>query len=480
MQELRPAENFRRILFCNPPSGLYRRDDRCQCSVEDQTIQIIFPPNELATHAAVARRAGAVARVADYPAEKRTWDDFVADLREFNPTAVLLVVTTATLEADLQACRAAKDALGASFLTIAKGEILEAMGEEILERWPELDLGLYGESEPALEALVRGDDWQTIPGLLFRDGATIRRTARPEIIKDLDNLPLPARDLLKNDLYISPENGRPLAVIQGNRGCPAKCIFCPAGPLSNYTLRLRSPESVLKEIEICVREFGIRDFLFHGDTFTLNKRWLLAVCNGIVERGLNIHWGCNSRVDTIDDERAAAMKKAGCWVVAFGVESGVQELLDKMKKGTKVERAREAFAICKRNGLRSHCFIVIGLPWETKETLETTFAFVQELDPDFFDFNIAYPLPGTELYEIAMAEGLVDASDLRDKGYARAAMNLPQLSPDYLNQWRKKALLRLYLRPRYIARTLWRAGSPRVMKNYAKAAIRRFGQLIKS
>ncbi len=204
------------------------------------------------------------------------------------------------------------------------------------------------------------------------------------------------------------------------------------------------------------------------------------MCNGIVERGLNIHWGCNSRVDTIDDERAAAMKKAGCWVVAFGVESGVQELLDKMKKGTKVERAREAFAICKRNGLRSHCFIVIGLPWETKETLETTFAFVQELDPDFFDFNIAYPLPGTELYEIAMAEGLVDASDLRDKGYARAAMNLPQLSPDYLNQWRKKALLRLYLRPRYIARTLWRAGSPRVMKNYAKAAIRRFGQLIKS
>ncbi len=483
--------NFRRILFCNPPTGLYRRDDRCQCSVEDQTIQIIFPPNELATHAAVARQAGAEVRIEDYPAEKGDWRKFVSDLKDFQPTAVLLVVTTATLETDLQACRAAKDELGLSFFTIAKGEIFESMGEEILERWPELDLGLYGESEPALAALVSGEAWENVPGLLFRkrsdrsdrsEGSDrkIIRTPKPKPIQNLDDLPLPARDLLKNELYLSPETGRPLAVIHGNRGCPAKCIFCPAGPVSNYTLRLRSPESVLDEIEICVNEYGIRDFLFHGDTFTINKRWLMEICNGIVERKLKIHWGCNSRVDTIDDERAAAMKRAGCWVVAFGVESGVQEMLDKMKKGTKVERARDAFAICKRNGLRTHCFIVIGLPWETEETLATTFNFVKELDPDFFDLNIAYPLPGTELYEIAIRDGLVDPNDLRDKGYARAAMNIPHLSAERLNEWRKQALLKLYLRPKYIARTLYRAGSPRVAKNYAKAALHRFNQLVRT
>ena len=475
-----PAAEFRRILFFNPPSGLYRRDDRCQCTVEDQTIQIVFPPIELAMLAAVARRAGAEAQIKDYPAERGGWEAFGADLAAFRPTAALFSVTTATLEADLQACRAAKDRFGPGVMTIAKGEIFEPMGEEILKRWPELDMALYGECEPTLEALVQGRPKEETRGLVYREGAgQIRRAPKPEPIADLDSLPLPARDLLRNELYTSPETGRPLTVIHGNRGCPAKCIFCPAGPLSNYTLRLRSPDGVLDEVQSCVKDFGIREFLFHGDTFTMNKRWVLEVCRGIVERGLEIRWGCNSRVDTIDDERAAAMKGAGCWVVAFGVESGAQELLDKMKKGARVERARQAVAVCKRHGLRTHAFFIIGLPWETEETLEATFRFARELDTDFFDFNIAYPLPGTELYEIAVSEGLLDPGDLREKGYARAAMRTHTLTPERLNQWRRRALLRLYCRPRYVARTLWRAGSPRAAFNYARAAVRRFGQLIR-
>ncbi|MCX7013368.1 MAG: radical SAM protein [Candidatus Sumerlaeota bacterium] len=434
-----PAPAFRRILFLNPPSGLYRRDDRCQSTVADQTVQIIFPPMDLAVMAAVARRAGAEARIADYPAEGRDWSALAKDLDEFRPTAVLLSVTTATLDVDLLACRAVRDRLGAEVVTIARGEIFDPMGVEILARWPELDLGLFGECELSLEALIQGKARAEIPGLVWRNGeGRIQKTPMPGAIDDLGALPRPARDLLRNDLYVSPETGRPLTVIHGNRGCPAKCIFCPAGSLSGYRLRLRPAADVVDEVRECVERFGIRDFLFHGDTFTMNKRWLLEVCDGIAERGLTIHWGCNSRVDTMDDERAAAMKRAGCWVVAFGVESGVQELLDKMKKGARVERAREAVAVCKRHGLRTHAFYVIGLPWETEETLEKTFQFARELDTDFFDFNIAYPLPGTELYEIALAENLIAEGDLRETGYARAAMRTFTLSPARLTQWRRR------------------------------------------
>src|SRR5262249_8753708 len=153
-------------------------------------------------------------------------------------------------------------------------------------------------------------------------------------------------------------------------------------------------ENVMRELVDCVENHSIRDFLFHGDTFTLHKKWLLDLCEAIVARGLDIHWGCNSRVDTIDDERAEAMKRAGGWVVAFGFEHGVQEFLDKMKKGARVEKAYEAVDVCRRHGLQVHGFFVIGLPWETEESLETTFRFVESLKTDYFDFNIAYPLPG--------------------------------------------------------------------------------------
>src|SRR5690606_18142765 len=151
-------------------------------------------------------------------------------------------------------------------------------------------------------------------------------------------------------------------------------------------------QNVVEELKECVEKHGIREFLFHGDTFTINKKWLLELCALIQSEKLDIHWGCNSRVDTMDDERAAAMKAAGCWVVAFGIETGDDEMLKHMKKNATTQQARDAVACVKRNGLRVHTFFVIGLPWETEQTLENTWNFVRDLDPDFFDFNIATPL----------------------------------------------------------------------------------------
>ncbi|MBI3734967.1 radical SAM protein, partial [Candidatus Sumerlaeota bacterium] len=323
-----------------------------------------------------------------------------------------------------------------------------------------------------------------LEGLVYRDpdsgngsGPAIRRNPGHPTVQDLDSLPYPARDLLDNHLYRSPETGNPLTVIHGNRGCPAACVFCPAGVMSGFRVRHRSPESILGELRESVERFGIREFLFHGDTFTLNKSWLLKLCGLIKESGLKIRWGCNSRVDTIDDERAAAMRGAGCWVVAFGVETGNQEILDKLKKGAKVEQAETAVAVCKRNGLRVHTFFVIGLPWETEETLEQTYQFARKLDPDFFDFNIAYPLPGTEFYEIALAEGLFEKSP-DQTGYAQAAVRTHTLPSQYLTEWRRRKLLAMYLRPAYIARMLWKGGSPRVTANYVKAGAKRLRQLV--
>jgi radical SAM superfamily enzyme YgiQ (UPF0313 family) len=471
------TRRFDRVLLVNPPSGLYRRDDRCQCKVEDQTVDITFPPIELCYAAAMARRAGAEVMVRDYPAVGAAWEDYLADLRDFRPDLLVVSATTATIELDMQAAQAARDVTPDIFV-LAKGEYLNYFADELLPKRPEIDAIAFGEIEETMEELVAGKPFGAICGLVWRDdaGKTRRNPSRP-FGEHLDDLPIPARDLIENSRYTSPENGRPLTVLHANRGCPAKCIYCPAGVISGYNVRLRSPELVVDEIEECVNRYGIRDFLFHGDTFTINKRWLLKLCDLILERKLDIHWGCNSRVDTIDDERAQAMKNAGCWVVAFGFEHSDQEMLDNMKKGARVEKAFTARECCRRNGLCCQAFMVVGLPWETKESLARVEAFLRKLDPDFFDLNIAYPLPGTELYEIAKRENLIEIDDLAEGGYATAAMRTYTLSPAFLTEWRRKALLRLNLRPRYVTRTLWRAAQTGTLTYYVKAGLRRFNRL---
>lgn len=515
---------LRKLFFINPPTGLYRRDDRCQCTVEDQTVQVVFPPMDLALSAACAERSGAKCAIRDYPAAGRGWDSFLRDLQKFRPDALILNTTTATMAGDLETCRLAKEQLP-GILTIAKGETLIVNAASVLRDHPELDLILPNECELAVEELVQGRPLAEIKGIHFHGGllkrfeeepsaalvepegkaqvsrVKARRAAKETVAlldpgtpleervffsgkrqlhQNLDDIPFPARHLLKNDLYLSPETGNPLTVVHGNRGCPAHCVFCPAGVLTDFTVRQRSPENIVAELRECVERHGIREFLFHGDTFTINKKWLLELCRLIREAKLDIRWGCNSRVDTIDDERAAAMKSAGCWVVAFGIETGDEEMLTQMKKNATLQQARDAVACVKRNGLRVHTFFVIGLPWETEETLERTYQFVRELDPDFFDFNIATPLPGTELHEIALRENLFEEDyDPARTGYASGATHtLSGLDSEFLQNWRRKHLLKMYLRPNYITRMLSKAGSPRNTMQYARAGAKRLRQLV--
>jgi radical SAM superfamily enzyme YgiQ (UPF0313 family) len=530
-----------RVLFVVPPSGLYRRDDRCQSRVEDQAVRVVLPPLDLALLAAVARLAGSVPRIADYPAEGRSWDDYRRDLADWRPQAVVLGVTTATLDGDLEAARIAK-ADNPAVRTLARGEVFERAGEKILADCPALDIAFAGEAEEVLGRFLQGESPETLEGAVYRPAAfglvaaaligsrpearatsrpearatsrpearttsrpearatrrpearatsrpEARATSRPEaratsvartpgraFVTDLGTLPIPARDLLDNALYRSPENNQPITVVKANRGCFAHCIYCPAGSLSDYRLRVRPVASVVAEVRECVERFGIRDFLFDGDTFTANKPWLLELCARLAVEHLPIRWGCNSRVDTMDEERARALAAAGCILVAFGVESGDQAMLDHMRKGTRVEQAERAVAACRAAGLATHAFYIIGLPAETAESLDRTLNLMRRLDTDLFDINIATPLPGTEYYDMAVAEGLLVGAL---GSYAHAMVRSRTLSAEYLTRWRRRALLRLYARPHYIAHILARAWRLGLTRHYVRAALGRLRTLLR-
>ena len=449
------------------------RDDRCQSPADGMTAQPNRAPMDLAIMAAMLERTGIDCRIRDYAAEGATWDDLRADLVDLRADLLVLSVTTPTFERDLDACRMAKEVDG-DMLTVAKGAHLTSKDEEVMRAFEALDLAIRGESEHAIDEIASGRPFDDILGLTFRrDGELVHNEQRPFIDADeLDRLPFPARHLLRNELYRAPDSGEPITTIDIGRGCPHECIFCAVAVASGKQLKMRSPKSIADELACCVRDLGIRNFFFRADTFTWSEPWTVEVCREILARDLDIRWGCNSRVDTISAERLSWMKRAGCWVVGFGIESGNDESLRRMKKRATLNDARAAIALCKAHGVRTYGLFIIGLPWETRAMVEDTIRFMHELAPSFVDVNIAYPLPGTEYYRLAEKQGLFNDADLVSGDYARPIARTVELSSRELARLRRKALLSFYLRPSYVVRTLAGIRSPRVFANYLRAGVR--------
>lgn len=290
---------------------------------------------------------------------------------------------------------------------------------------------------------------ESVPGLSFlKDDQVVRTSPRP-FVADLDSIPFPARDLLKNDLYVRADTGRPQATIQANRGCPHSCIFCAAPLVSGTKFRARSHDNILSEIRECITRHGIRDFHFRGDTFTLSESWTEGLCRVLLGSGLKIDWVCNSRADTVGPALLGLMKKAGCWGISFGVESAGVGAQEQMGKGLDLEAVRRAVEGCRQNGIRSLLYFIVGFPWDSAATIRETAEFARQVAPDFAEFFFAYPLPGTRLAEMARSLGL-NPSELTRFSQSGPAMRTLFLDMKELEQERRKALRRFFLAPSYL------------------------------
>ena len=446
----------KRALLINPPTGLYIREDRCQAPLKGMAATTARPPLDLAYMAATMESAGVECRIKDYPVQGGGWAEFGQELREFKPDLLFISVTSFTIQDDLVACRAAKDALGDAVTTVAKGAHISVMARETLEKNPALDIAIMGEYELAAKEIALATDLRKVYGLSFRDRATgsIVTTEARRFLETLDILPFPARHLLDNKMYLRPDTGQMQTTVQTCRGCGANCIFCHSGTVYGKKVRVRSPRNVVDELEQCVRVHKIKDFFFRADTFTWNRPWVMEVCQGILDRKLDIRWVCNSRVDTIDAERLAIMKKAGCHGVAFGIESGVQEILNKIKKGTTLEKAREAVALSKASGMKTLLYFVMGLPWETEADVRKSIDFALELGGDFVEFHLAIPFPGTELHDIAQRDKLYAEESLAGYDYSRTPLKTYYLSGEQLLKLRREAFRRIYFHPASILRIM--------------------------
>jgi len=469
---------MKRFLLIVPPTGKYIREDRCQTPIEKLKTVALRPPIDLMYAAAGLESGGAECRLVDFPAENRSWADFRKILQEFSPDALLISITTPSLERDLEAAALAREIIPDIF-TIAKGAHFNTLDVKTLEEHPELDAVLRGEYEITCRELAEGRKPEEIKGMTFRNGeGKIRQNPSRPFCDDLDQLPFPARHLVKNELYLRPDTGKPQTTIVTNRGCPFSCIFCLANQVAGRKNRVRSHENILAEIEECIQRYNIRNFLFRSDLFTASRKWVMDLCDEIIRRDLDITWACNSRVDTIDGEILRKLKAAGCWLIAFGVESGDQEILDRMNKKLKLDEVRKALELTRRSGILSSIYFLFGLPWDSPRVFETDLSFAKELDPDFLEIFYVYPFPGTRLYEIAVKAGLLQEGEIPQSAYDAPAMGTLHLSKGELSEWRRRFLRRFYLRPRYILHTMKNIRTPRVFSNYVKYGIAQLIDLI--
>jgi len=453
----------------NPPVGKFQRgEERCQADVESGSAISIRPPNNLLYLASILRLYGKDVIVRDYPVERDK--NFIKDLKDFNPDMIIMSITTGTIESDLEFFKFAKD-FNENIITIAEGAhfITAPISSFNKDIYKYLDFAFYGESEYVLKNFIEiyeeNGELDKVKGLIYKvQGKWIKNEA-PPFIEDLDSLPFPARDLIRNELYINPDTDRPIATIQTSRGCPGSCIYCLAPIVSGKIVRKRSPKNIVDEIEECVKKYKIDNFFLRADTFTIDRDWVIEISKEIINRNLKIKWVANSRTKTIDREMLIWMKRAGCYLIAFGLESGSERSLRLMKKGVSVEDNFNAVKLAKELGFKVYSFFIIGFPWESEEDILETINFSLKIPSDFVEFHIATPYYGTELYKIMKDENLINEDIEGHNYFSNPIGGTKYVSRERLLYLRKKALLKFYLRPNYIFKTLIRQ-NPRTLKNY--------------
>lgn len=451
----------KRILLIYPPSPVLNREDRCQQPTKDLIVIPPLPPTDLMYLAAVAEKAGLEAKINDYSQN----GDYEADLKEFNPDYLVVNIATPTLEHDLDAVKKAKE-ICPNVITIAKGAAFLTLSERIIKEHNELDFGILGEAENTLKEILEEKPKAEILGLYYKENDEVKFTGNRPFIEDLDSLPFPARHLVDNNIYRRPDNNKVQATIKVSRGCPFHCFFCLATPVSGAKVRRRSPENIVAEIKECVEKYNIKNFLFWSDIFNIDKEWTMKLCQAIIDSGLKITWSANTRADTADLEMAEMMYKSGCRLVSIGVESGSQYMLEKMGKKITLNDVRRTVKVFKKAKIRIYNYFVIGLPWETEETVEETIKFAIELNSDFISFYTATPLPGSRFYDYALEHNLFDKETSFENAYYYPAVNTHNLSRERVFELHKSAIKRFYLRPLYILKMLSRIRSFAEIKNY--------------
>lgn len=352
-----------------------------------------------------------------------------------------------------------------------------SLPEDTLREIPEVDYVVIGEGEQTFVELIlairNNINLNKIRGIAFRSGTKIKINEPRHFIKDIDFLPMPARDLLMMERY-SPSptffRKQPAYAIMDARGCPYNCTFCAT--LSGKSIRQHSKQRICNEIALLIKDFGAKGIIFRSDTFTTNIQHTIELCNEIIKQGLNkkISWHCESRINTISKDLLKLMKKAGCEGIHYGVESGNQRILELINKNIKLEDVPRVFKWTRKAGIRTSAYFMIGLPTERKEETLNTIKFAKKCGADFASFSIFTPYPGSRLFTEIKTEGKLRTLDWRNYSSVlsfsqKITPYVPENRDEFeIKKLHRRAILEFYLRPSLILKHLFYIDSYKRLK----------------
>ena len=449
-----------RIYLLNPPYfPHFGREMRWQDTGRGGTL---YYPIWLSYATGLLEKNGHKVRLCDAPAWDWNVSDVLRDLRKFNPDAIVVNTSFTSVNNDLEVSSRIKGEFDVPIVMV--GPPTSQFAEKMLEV---VDVVARLEYDFTLAELAeRMEDGDTnnisdVLGISFRQNGRIKHNPdRPfSSSKDLDSLPFVSevyrRHLNVYDYFLN-YSLYPMVQIFTGRGCPYKCTFC-SWPQSfmGRKYRVRSVENVLDELEWIEENLPeVKEVFFEDDTFTISKRRVREFCRGYRDRGLDLSWSCNARVDTLDLETMKEMKKANCRFLIVGFESANDEILKNIKKGFTVEQAREFARNVKKAGLLLHADFIIGLPGENEETIERTRRFIKEIMPEQLQVSVASPFPGTEFYDWAKANGYLITDDpneyLDEQGHQKSIISYPWLTAEEIVQKVDSILKEYYLSLSYV------------------------------
>lgn len=338
---------------------------------------------------------------------------------------------------------------------IMGGPYPSIMYDELMPEYA--DACAVGESEYTVLEMAEGIPLDKIEGLAFMDGGELRFNGRRPLIEDIDALPFPAWEMGDVSKYrLEHTKYNPVLPIISSRGCPYNCIFCASDVIFRNRIRYRSADSVLEEMDELIYRHGAREIHFWDDNFTLRRKRTMQICEGIIKRGyknISIMIPSGIKPDVGDYELFSTMKKAGFYSICIAVESYNQDIMNKLGKKVKVDRVRDVIAAARKAGILMNGFFMLGLPYDTEETMRRNIEHACSLPLHQAMFFITIPLPGTDLYDIAREKGRMlyhNNKNLYEQGFflGRAAYEMPgQFDAETLEKMFRLANRKFYYRP---------------------------------
>ncbi len=421
----------------------------------------LFPPLSLAWVAAIAEKAGHEVILVDARTLRLSKEDVLDRLRQFLPDIIGFMMTTYMFRETLEWIEYLKKRL--KIPAVVGGYNLRVYPRESVMP-AEIDFGVVNSAFHTIPRLFSelegGRRFQEVPGLVYKENDKIIVTPSREPPEKFEDYPNPARHLLPNELYAEfPTERRNFTVLVSSKGCPRGCTFCEAG---RTPYNPRSPLTVVNEMEECYHKYGIREIDIFDYEFPIDRKRVTAICEELIKRNLDLTWACRSRIDSVDESLLKLMKTAGCRRVYYGIESGVQEMLDRVNKGITLNQIREAIEITKGVGIRPLGFFLIGSPGETRATVRETLKFAKKLDLDYVQFSKLTAKPLTSMWRQLVRDTNKDYWKEYILGKTEEKV-LPrpwtELSNEDLDRLAKKAYISYHSRPRFLLRSILRLRS---------------------